>query len=149
MSTLAVTETIIPNFQLAGPVTLRVYYERSFIASDNTVVRSGAIGSNEWFVEVECTVDTGARTLTIPAYNLTTTDDPLPAGSLNATATGVLYENDSQRDTLFSQFTIPASLAPSTTFAALSIFNAAVVLTYPSSSYLTREQVVALIQELT
>lgn len=149
MSTLTINELVIPNFQSAGPVTLRVYYERSFVASDSTLVRSGAIGSSEWFVAVDCTVDTDAHTLTVPAFDLITTDDPLPAGSINSVATGIFYSNDTQLDTLFSQFTIPASLAPTANYSVLAIFNTAVTLTYPSSSYLTREQVIALIQEMT
>ncbi len=145
MSTLTITETVIPNCQYAGTITLRIYYSFEFVASDSTLVMGGAVGSADWFREVECSVDPSTAELTIPTFDLITTDDPLPAGSRNATVTAVFFVNGAQKEFLFTDFTISVTQTPSVTLATLLIFNAAVILTYPSSLYLTREQIVALI----
>lgn len=147
MSTLTISEFVIPNCQYSGEVTLRVWYDPSFTASDNTIVQGGP---QNWFAEIVCTLDEGTAELTIPEFDLITTDDPLPVNSAHSVASGQLYVGEAAKDFLFSQFTIPVSLAPSTTFAALQIYNAATVLAYtPDSAYLNRDQVIALINEMT
>lgn len=147
MSTLTLSIPPIPNCQLLGSTaTLRIYYTQSFIASDNTPVVGGAVGSDEFFLEVECTI--ADDILTIPNFDLITTDDILSPLNVYVPVTAIIYQGSTQRSTLFSNFIIPASLAPAASLAVLSVYNNALVITYPPNYFLTRDQIVALISNV-
>lgn len=144
MSTLTLSSFTPPNCQLTGSTaTLRIYYQQDFVASDGTLVIGGAVGSQNFYDEVACTI--AGDVLTVPQFDLITTDDIQSPLNLDVPVTAVLYQGTTQIATIFSNYIIPVSLAPSCNIAALAIFNAALVITYPPSYFLTREQIVDLI----
>jgi hypothetical protein len=144
MSTLTLASFTPPNCQLGTNISLRVYYEQTFVASDGTYVVGNPVGGVDFYAEIPCTVS--ADVLTVPSFDLITTDNPQPQGAPVCRVSAVLYQGDSALETVWSQWVIPVSLAPTTTIAALSNYNRALQLTYPQPSYLNRNETVALIQ---
>jgi hypothetical protein len=133
-----------PAFQYPNvPTVVRIWYDQTFIASDGEQVIGSQVGSQGFFKEVACTIVGGQ--LNIPSFTLITTDDQLPQGSQQATATAVIYQGSTRGQTLFSGFTIPNGFLPSCTIADLTIFNQAQSLVFEFPQYLNREQVIALI----
>lgn len=147
MSILSISGFDVPNCQLPGTTAqLRIYYDQTFVDSAGDQVQGGAVGSNNFFTEVSCTI--ANDTLSVPSFDLITSDDAQAPLFAQSPVTGVVFQNGAAKTTLFSQYVVSTSLGASCAFAAWAIFNAAVVITYPSTFYLTREQVLDLISTI-
>jgi hypothetical protein len=113
-------------YQYGGSTaTLRVYVNKSFIASDGTIVPQGAVGGTGFYKEVACTITDD--TLTIPSFVLPSTMDALD--DQTSSYTFVLYDSKrAKRDTLFAsvrggRLILPSNLGSTLTFAQIVISN--------------------------
>lgn len=146
MSTLTLASFQLPNNHFTGSTCkLRVYYNRTFLDSAGTEIIGGGIGSKDFFVQVSCTISSGV--ITVPAFNLITTDDGLY--DQNVLTTAVLYTSTNvQKDFVWQNFVVSNTIGPSTTLAVLTGFNQAVQLTITSGSYLNEPNTITLIQQM-
>lgn len=128
------------NPQISWPfpgatATLRYQYSADFVDSDNQPVLRGL------YKDVACTVAAGV--LSVPSHTVITTNDAVvnPLATLSAQ----LISARGNKVWLFQQFSIPESLAPTTTIGDLEIYNQGSSLVLPPDAYLTRDEVIALI----
>lgn len=135
-----------PDYTYPGnTATLRIFYSQTFIASDGQQVIGDPTRTGGFYLPVPCTVVNGV--LNIPTFSLTTTDDTLTQN--NPLATAVIYDQDqTPREEVFSGFTIPNRLAPSTDIGTLTTANQTIALTNPVRQYLDRDQTISLIREM-
>jgi hypothetical protein len=139
----AVTVTISASSFLSGTyqyggstATIRVYSSRSFIASDGTLVRAGAVGTTAFFKSVACTV--ASNTLSCPSFTVPSTTDALD--DQTARYTFVLYDSRGvRRDILFSNLYVPSNLGSSLTFAQIVLANHTTVPLRDTSVYTKTE----------
>lgn len=118
----------------------------NFLDSDNNVIMCGVVGSNVGFYK-EVTVTISSGTITIPAFTLPSTDN---ASKPTVRVTAIFYDkNGVKRDALFTNWVIPSTLGSSISFAQLLTYNQGVVLSNPSSVYLSQAAVAALILQTT
>src|SRR5688572_3454211 len=119
--------------------TLRIKYSDNFTDSAGQAVLRGL------YQEVPCMIAGGV--LTVPAFDLITTNDALD--NRFVTCSAQLFDaGGSGKDWLFQQFSIPQSLTPSCTIAALITYNKGNALVSPPNTYLTRDQTVALVTSM-
>lgn len=83
----------------------------------------GPTRSGSFYVDLECSLDSGTKILTIPSIELPTTND---SSVRNVRATALLFDSAGAfvGPPLFSNWIIPEQLAPNTDFAALNAYNA-------------------------
>jgi len=98
---------------------LRIYASTDFYTSDGISITGGQVGSSNWYQQYTCTVS--GTTLTIPQVTLqSTTDSTVEA----ATYTAVLFDSrGTQRNVKLGNFRVDPSLAPSSSWEALTTFN--------------------------
>src|SRR5688572_17071486 len=119
--------------------TLRIKYSDNFTDSAGQAVLRGL------YQEVPCMIAGGV--LTVPAFDLITTNDALD--NRFVTCSAQLFDaGGSGKDWLFQQFSIPQSLTPSCSIAALITYNKGNALVSPPNTYLTRDQTVALVTSM-
>lgn len=138
MSSLIIT-TFQP--QISWPyggstATLRIKYSANFTSSTGQAVLRGL------FQNVPCTIAGGV--LTVPEFSLITTNDA-QINPLVTCSAQFIDSNQTPRDWLFQQFSIPQSLTPSCAIAALFDYNQGAALVLPPDFYLDRDETVALI----
>lgn len=128
-----------PTFQYPGTTaTLRLWYSRTFLDSQNNEVLGGD-GLTGFYYEILCTVAGGV--LTVPTFTITST---LDANDPTVTISAQVFdENSTPREFLFSGWAIPSTTP--TTFGALWLLNKAKTLAFAPDAYLTRTDVIALV----
>lgn len=134
--------------QRDGPCEIRWWYNRPFLTSDNIQVQWGN-GMQGFWVTTPCSIADGLINVDGDTI-LWTTDDAMDTSPLSIFLSAALY---SARGKLIqqlqianrSQWVVPVSLAPTTTWADFSIYNSANSLYYYNPNYLNAPQTVALI----
>jgi hypothetical protein len=131
-----------------GPAVLRWAYNRSFLTSDNIQINWGTISSG-FAVTTPCAIAAGLLTVEQDTQ-LWTTDDARDIDPLSIFVSAWLLTPRGQliQQLLIAnkaQWVVPASLAPTTTWADFSIYNQATALYYYNPNYLNAPQTVALI----
>lgn len=141
MSTLTIS-TFQPQISWSyggSTATLRIKYSANFTDSTGQQVLRGL------YRDVPCTVAAGV--LTVPAFPLITTNDA-QVNPLVTCSAQFIDSNQSPRDWLFQQFSIPQSLTPTSTIAALAIYNLGKSLVLPPDFYLNRDETTQLVLAL-
>lgn len=124
MATITITSFSIPDYKYGGLTgKLRLYANRDFTDSGGVPHLHGTPSSATGFYqEVSCTVAGGS--FVVPSFNTVSTTDSLP--TINAPQvkiTAVIFDSKGKaRETLFSDWRIPAS-PTSTNWAALLAYN--------------------------
>lgn len=129
MPLITIASIVLPNWQhTITTVQLRVFADQSFRASDNTLIQRGSINDGGFYKAFTCTVNTSAKTITIPSSGsatlYSTRDSDQPSARYSA------YFWDTTTDTLiqsfddFVGFQLPAEPV-STTWDAIRTFNLA------------------------
>src|SRR5260370_14712402 len=74
-TTITVPSQTIKNFQArtAGPIFLRIYVNQAFVTSDGTPLQPSSSGSNNYYLQLTCTL--AGTTLTIPSFTIDSTTD--------------------------------------------------------------------------
>jgi hypothetical protein len=131
-----------------GPAVLRWAYSRSFLTNDNVQVQWGTVSSG-FGIETPCSIASGLVTVDQDTV-LWTTDDAQDISPLSIfisawllTPRGKLIQQLQIANK--SQWVVPSSLAPTTTWADFSIYNQATALYYYNPNYLNAPQTVVLI----
>lgn len=150
------TDISISSFQVANShgytgsnIKLRVYFSGcpggNFLTNDGQIISCGQVGAATGFYkEVAVTVD-DSGTLTIPAFVLPSTDN---SSSPGVRATAVFFVNGVRRDFLFSNYTITATLGTTLSYAQLFNYQPTALPGPPPSTYLTAQQIIALVPSL-
>lgn len=141
MSAITVSATAHPNYHGGGATaTVKIFCDRSFLASDGTRVWKSRLGGPVWYLIIPCTV--AGTTLNIPSFTIDSTED---SDNPKATFSALLYNSSgNQVDVLFKKWHVPSSLGSSISFAQLVAFNAQPVSYKPGLGY-TQEQVNAIV----
>jgi hypothetical protein len=131
-----------------GPAEIRWYYNRAFLDSVNTQVQWGT-GTTGFWVTTPCSVAAGLVTVDQDTLLWTTDDaqDPNPGSILLSAG---LYSSRGklvQQLTIIgkSQWIVPSSQAPTTTWANFVAYNSAAFLANPPQVFYTAAQVDALV----
>lgn len=132
-----------PNYRYAGTIAkLRIYYPQSFLSNTNVNIAGGAVGSNGFYKQVNCTITSAV--LNCDSFTLQSTQD---SNKPNARFFAVLYDQSgARRETLMgdaSGWIVPAS--PTTTTVAQLQNAQGTGIVNPPISYLNSAQVAALI----
>lgn len=135
-------QAVSPAFT-GATATLKIWYDRQFLTSDDEIVLAGDVEHPN--VVVACTVGGGGFTVTIPSFTIDSTIDGVPPVSR---ATAILFdENGIHRETLLVNFKIPDT-PTSTTWPALFVYNQGGLVTLPDEYY-DKNQVNALLATMT
>lgn len=119
--------------------TLRIKYSANFTDSTGQQVLRGL------YQDVPCTVAAGV--LTVPPFTLITTNDA-QVNPLVTCSAQFIDSNQTPRDWLFQGFSIPQSLTPTATIAALQVYNQGKGLVLPPDFYLSRDETTQLVLAL-
>jgi hypothetical protein len=158
-TTITVPSQTVPNFQArsSGPVFLRIFLNRAFVANNGTGVagtpqQPSSPASNNYYLQLTCTL--AGTTLTIPSFTIDSTTDGLDIN----TATYSAYFFDSTGAQIgvyagFEQFRVPYPVVSASgcspagtcaTWADLRAYNFARVQAPDNSAY-TKSETLALI----
>lgn len=133
--------------QSDGPAELRWWYNRSFLSSEGIQVNWGT-GKMGFWVTTPCEIASGLINVEQDTLLWTTDNaqDPAPL-SLSLSAGLFVRGKLVQQLTIAgkSQWTVPVSLAPTTTWANFSTYNQAVTLYYYNPNFYNAPQVDALV----
>lgn len=145
MSTLSIVSATLSNYQRGGTTArLKIWFSETFETAEGLTIIGGPVRSNGFFVDVACAVDPDEDALTYATFSLPTTND---SSVRNARATGMIFDSSGAFVcNLFVNYIIPEQLAPVTTLAALSEYNAAGNVP-PNPTYPTTDQIMTLIEE--
>lgn len=127
-----------------GPAEIRWYYSRSFLTNDNIQVQWGT-GTTGFWVTTPCSIASGLINVDQDTALWTTDNatDPSPASILLSaglySARGKLIQQ--LQIIQKTQWIVPVSLAPTTTWADFSIYNSAAFLANPPQVFYTAAQV--------
>lgn len=143
MSTITISNLILPNYQYAGSTaTVRIYANQDFLTSDDQVIQQGSIHERTFYKEVACTV--ASNILTAASFTLESTTD---SNNQRATYTAVLYDaDDRQRDILLANFRLVHTLGSTMNWSQVIQTNA--VTHRPYSTYYSSEAIEAMINGL-
>lgn len=136
MATVGISSEIIPNWTDTRPVQLWVWLEQPFIAADGTPLQSAAPGNDNVAIrKVTCTVDSGAKTLTIPAISdLYSTTDGLDIETARYSASFFLANGTPVKSyQSFESFRLPP--AASQTWEGIRTYNFHKVSAFSFSAY--------------
>lgn len=126
-TTLTVSSYSVPNVQYSNGsvVTLRIYVTGgTFTTSDGRILRVSQVGSSVIYQSVACSYNFSTKVVTIPSFTIDTTSDAL-VGAAAATYTAIFYVGGTQKEYWLSNFRVPLSLAPSSTWPLIVGVNAA------------------------
>jgi hypothetical protein len=158
-TTITIPSQTVPNFQArsSGPVFLRIFLNRAFIANNGTGVAGTPLqpsspSSNNYYLQLTCSL--AGTTLTIPSFTIDSTTDGLDIN----TATYSAYFFDSTGAQIgvyagFEQFRVPFPVVSASgcspagtcaTWADLRAYNFARVQAPDNSAY-TKSETLALI----
>lgn len=134
-------QAVSPAFT-GATATLKIWYDRQFLTSDDEIVLAGSVESPN--LEVVCTIGGGGFTVTIPQFVIDSTIDGIQP---TARATAILFdENGIHRETVLANFKIP-NTPTSTTWPALFLYNQGSLVTLPDEFY-NKNEVNALLATL-
>lgn len=149
MSQLVISSfTLQPQTTISGATCkIRLWYNRSFLDSTGQQVQPGS-GTTGFRIVGNCTIAGGV--ITVPALTLYTTDNALDSSPSSISLSAAIFTDSGsfvQQITIGSktQFVVPSSLAPTTTWEFFSEYNQSVVLANPPLFFYTAPQVDALI----
>src|SRR5438128_2544375 len=108
----------------SGDPHIRGFYSERFLDSDGVTVVMPGNGQDEFYIDVQCSID-GNGDLIIPQFTIRTTngvDNP------NSRFTGQLYVDNAPQQIIFGfaagpGWAIPEQFAPSTTWDQLDVYN--------------------------
>ncbi|GEM_PF-5690960 len=145
-ATVTISSTTIENIQYGGSTcTLKIWANSNFFTSGGLAVLGGAVGSDNVYKSVACTIS--GTTLTIPSLTIDSTTDSIDKPT--AVYTAVFYDSTGRRrDVYLSNFRVSHSLAPTTTWGAIRLNNVSSVTELPTTYY-TAAQVDALLNSTT
>ncbi|GEM_PF-6202223 len=140
---ITVTSTTITGVQFQGNTcTVRIYASANFFTSDNLQIIGGAVGSQQVYKSVACTI--ASTTLTIPQFTIDSTTDSIDNRIVKYNA--VIYDKYGTLKIYYLQnFAVPTSLGTTVSWAQLRLYNAGTKIPSPPITYLNNEQVSAAI----
>jgi hypothetical protein len=138
---VTITSTSVSNWTWGGSTcTLKVFASETFRTSSSTTVLAGSPTTGAGAQSFSCTVN--GTVITIPAITIDSTTDGTP-NSVHYQAW--IYDSRGvRRQPLIQDFVLPLSMAPSTTWTGIDVYNRGRVGKYVPN-YLDRDQIVALI----
>jgi len=120
MQVILASEQQSPRWTYGGSFAyLRIYASTDFYTSDGISITAGQVGSSNWYQQYTCTVS--GTTITIPQVTLQSTTDSTVEG---ATYTAVFFDSrGTQRNVKLGNFRVDPSLAPTSSWQALTMLN--------------------------
>lgn len=123
MSTITVSAGQIPGYRGDdATVKLRIYADQTFTDADGTPVIGGAVGTDRFYQELDCTVDPDG-TVQFPTFDIQSTEDGEPSDSTYSFA--VFTDDGEHLVTVYQDFRIAGDHPSPTTLGDIAEYNAA------------------------
>ncbi len=146
MATVEISEFQIQNCRFSGDTaTLKLWWDQEFTNSDDMPVMPSVANPSGFFLSVPCTINTSTHVLTVPAFEVDSSSDGEPNTALLSAR--FFSANGKAQRYLFQGWSVPASLAPATTYATLQTYNDAPRPTNPPRVFPTFDQVEEMIAD--
>lgn len=123
MANITVSAGQIPGYQGDdATVKLRIYADQTFTDADGTPVVGGGVGTDNFYQELDCTVDPDG-TIQFPGFDIQTTEDGNPTDSTYSFA--VFTDDGEHVATIYQDFRIAGDHASTTTLGDIATYNGA------------------------